>query len=316
MSEYSTRLCGDEWQIWANQLLNLRYGPGEYQRVPDNQKGDAGIEGFVAANGHVYQVYGPEEPLSTGQRYEKHRKKMTRDIKKLIDKGDIISGIIGNMKIRRWILLVPYFDSKDIVIHASKKTEEVIEADLPYIEGSEFRIIIQSEDDFSIERVKLLEANLSGVLVVADTISPSAVIEWADKNDNLVKTIDDKVARMKTMKDIERRRKFRDEIIKRYLEGQNVLEKLRDYPAAYEGIRRAKSERERYLTTEVLLAAGAPPKILHDALENIQNVVRTEVRGVSGHTIDAVAWEAIADWLIRCPLDFPEECSNGLSDNS
>lgn len=77
MSAHIPRLSGEEWQDWANKLLTCHYGPTEYQRVPDNDRGDAGIEGFTLSNGHAYQAYGCEEPLSTSERHAKQRDKMT-----------------------------------------------------------------------------------------------------------------------------------------------------------------------------------------------------------------------------------------------
>ncbi|MDR0604437.1 MAG: hypothetical protein LBG80_09075, partial [Bacteroidales bacterium] len=46
-SEVFSNLSGDEWQDLGNALIGLKYGPANYQRVPDNDRGDAGIEGFT-----------------------------------------------------------------------------------------------------------------------------------------------------------------------------------------------------------------------------------------------------------------------------
>ncbi|MFX1700294.1 hypothetical protein [Paraburkholderia sp. A1RO-5L] len=102
-------------QNWANQLLSCHYGPANYQVVPDNDKGDAGIEGFTVSCGHAYQAYGCEEPLTTKARFIKQRTKMTDDVAKFIKNKSALSKIFGTVKITRWILFVPYFDSKEIV---------------------------------------------------------------------------------------------------------------------------------------------------------------------------------------------------------
>jgi metal-dependent hydrolase (beta-lactamase superfamily II) len=166
------------------------------------------------------------------------------------------------------------------------------------------------EDAFAVEREQLLSANLSLVSIRPDEISLQAISEWADDHDKLVRTLDNKISRIPT---IHHRRLFRDRMIKHFLEGQNTLEELRKYPTVYENIRMAKSDRERYLATECILATGSPVDILNDALYKIQQIVKAEVPGVSNHTIEAVAWEAVSDWLIRCPLDFPNEASEALN---
>ena len=88
-------LSGSDWEDWANQLLSYHYGPTEYQRVPDRDRGDAGIDGFSRENGHAYQAYGCEEPISTAARYAKQRDKMTDDIAKFINNGDVLKRLFG-----------------------------------------------------------------------------------------------------------------------------------------------------------------------------------------------------------------------------
>lgn len=306
----SPRLSGEEWQIWAVRLVQRRYGPAEYQQIPDNHRGDAGLEGFVIGSGHAYQMYGPEEPLTTDERYKKHRKKMSDDVLKFINNQKILSNILGMIKIRRWILLVPYFDSKEIIKHAAKKTKEVVVANLPYVDNQDFRVVVMDEEEFSVERNTLLSANLTPVSVLSDDISMSKLSEWTNGHDDIIQTLDQKILRIPTFQDNDTRLRFRNQIIKHFLEGQNVLEELRKYPMAYESIRIAKSDRERYLATEVMLASGSPKEILMEALERIEQAVRVQVREVSDSTVKAVAWEAVSDWLIRCPLDFPVEAHN------
>ena len=82
LSDYT----GDTWQEFGNPLVELKYGPGNYQRVPDVDKGDAGMEGFTTS-GHIYQLYAPENArnLPLAKKYEKCRNKMTVDIGKFIN---------------------------------------------------------------------------------------------------------------------------------------------------------------------------------------------------------------------------------------
>jgi hypothetical protein len=300
----SPRLSGSEWQAWADKLLQRHHGPGEYQKVPDRDKGDAGIEGFTISTGCAYQAYGPVEPLSTQERYEKHRSKMSQDIRKFIENRVLLSSLFGNVKIHRWILLVPHYDSKEIVRHATKKTQEVLSEKLPYV-ADDFRVCIEDEVVFSVERDEFLHSRVGAINVYEDEITHQRIIEWVDANDDLVKAVEEKVSRVKRKN--EERRSFRDQIIKVYLEGQNILEELRRYPLAYENIRRAKSQTERYLVLESLTSKGASIDILNGSLDKIRNTVLDQAPELARSTIEAIAWEAVADWIIRCPLDFSRE---------
>lgn len=300
----SPRLSGEQWQIWANQLLMTHYGPGEYQPVPDKDKGDAGIEGY-SLSGHAYQAYGPEdEPLSTRERYERQRTKLTNDIKKFIDNKVILGQVLGKTRVSRWILLVPLFDSKDIIQHANKKTQEVIDAKLPYI-TTDFRILVQDESSFVLERNTLLNGRVSTISIDGEKASESEIAQWVDHHDTFVRVIDDKARRLTTLHDQSARIAFRKGIIKAYLDGQNVFVELRKYPTAYEAVRKIKSDKEQYLSLEIASLATANPNILMRSLEDLRLRIKS-VPGINDSLIDVIAWEAISDWVIRCPLDFPE----------
>jgi hypothetical protein len=67
----------------------------ELVEVPDDDRGDAGLEAF-SMSGCAYQCYAPEgEPLTMTQRYNKQRDKMTADVGKFI---------ANTAKIQAWLL--------------------------------------------------------------------------------------------------------------------------------------------------------------------------------------------------------------------
>lgn len=300
----SPRLSGKDWQIWVDKLLQRHYGPASYQKIPDHDRGDAGIEGFTLS-GIAYQAYGPIEPLTTSERYEKHRAKITNDINKFINNRVLLSSIFGKIKICKWVLLVPYYDSKEIVRHAASKTLDILNADLPYV-TNDFRVLIEDEDAFAVERDELIDARNSIITIKWAETSLIKVGEWVDENDTLVKTVDEKIAKLSSLKSEDEQRTFRDQIIKAYLDGQNALEELRRYPLAFENVHQVKSQKERYLYLESRSTSGTSVDILQNSLSDFRDTVNKQVRGVAPSVIDSVVWEAIADWMIRCPLDFPE----------
>lgn len=53
---------------------------------------------------------------------------MTDDIAKFIKSRTTLRRTFGRVMISRWVLFVPYYDGKEIVIHASNKTAEVVAA--------------------------------------------------------------------------------------------------------------------------------------------------------------------------------------------
>jgi hypothetical protein len=307
MIDVAQRLCGDDWQKWANQLLLRRHGEAEYQRIPDQDRGDAGIEGFTISSGHAYQAYGPEEPLTTAERFKKHQTKMTTDIRKFIANRETLSRLFGAIRIKRWILLVPYFDSKDIVAHAATKSREVAAAKLPYVYPESFRVCVEDEEDFACERELLMNSGLAQVHAVAEEATPKDASTWAETNDPLVQKLRGKLVKIPTMASGGKLDAFVLEMIKHYLNGQNTLEELRQQcPNIYETVRRTISEKERYLVIQSMLREGSNRALLQKALGEISDSVKAHVRGITLGTVESLAHGCVADWLIRCPLDFLE----------
>lgn len=304
MSAYIARPSGDDWQNWANQLLNCYYGPADYQIVPDNDKGDAGIEGFAVSHGHAYQAYGCEEPLTTKARFVKQRTKMTDDITKFIENKAALSKIFGTVKITRWVLFVPYFDSKDIVAHAATKTAEVIDADLPYVDKS-FRVKVSQEDDFAVERDKLLNAASEKLKIQPQPASAGELQDWSANNSALVTTLDSKLKKLPTLPTDEARKRFRNQVLQWYVDGQGVLERLREYPEIYERVLETKLHREGFLAISSVLGNNSTTS-LKSALDELKSDFQNEVKALHAFSAETLSYEALSDWLLRCPLDFPE----------
>jgi len=298
------RLCGDEWQDWANKLLTAHYGPADYQRIPDNDKGDSGLEGFTISLGHAFQAYGCEEPLTTQARYEKQRIKMTEDVGKFIRNQEKLARIFGSMKVTRWILFVPYYDSKEIVAHAATKTDEVVNAKLPYVADS-FRVKVCHEEDFVIARDQLIMAGTRALDVITDPATLDQVTRWADANDEQATTLEEKLARLPSLSNAQRRAAFRNDVLKWYLEGQAILNALRSYPEVYEKVIRTKSHRESFLTMAAATGSTAG-QTLQASIDALKEAMAKEIRELHAFSAEKLVHEAIADWLLRCPLDFPD----------
>jgi hypothetical protein len=302
LTAQATRLCGEDWQRWANKLLTAHYGPTEYQTVADNYKGDAGIEGYTFTAGHAFQAYGCEEPIGTKQRFEAQRGKMTRDINKFIANATTLEKIFGSVKISRWTLFVPYFDSKEIVAHATKKTAEVVAANLPYV-SEKFHVVVCHEEDFALERDKLLNSTSHLLKFLVASTSEKTMAEWKSSNQGLAATLLEKIAKLKTLPNEQSQRKFHGEVLRWYLDGQMILDALRNYPDIYEKVIQAKAHRENFLAM-ASLSGSTPQDIFISTVKDLTATFKEDVRELHAFSAESLSHEAVADWLLRCPLDF------------
>ena len=294
----------EEWQERTILLLKRRYGATGFQEIPDRDRGDYGLEGF-ARDGSVYQCYSAEEPLSTNDLYAKQRNKITKDLSKFKDNKDDLIKIFGPTKISFWVLVVPRWESKDLLKHAEKKAEEIRNANLPYV-ADNFFIHIATEEYFAAERQLLLGLGLAKIQMYPDELETTTIEDWSGENDGLVKTLDYKIEKLNPSLDKNGKLQLRDKFIGHYIEGQNVLEKLHsEYSDLYEAVKRLKTNRKKFLETSSQIPTGIPADTFNRALSEFKNELTDEVKGLSNNTIETLSYEAVSDWLLRCPLDFP-----------
>ena len=299
-----TRLSGDEWENWANRLLSCHCGPTDYQRVPAKDRGDAGIEGFWISRCEAFQCYGCEEPISVDERYKKQRDKMTADIQKFIDNKKTLALLFGRLKIKRWVLFVPHFDSKEIVTHAAKKTQAVIDAGLSYGDD-DFRVMVCQESDFAVARDQLINATSQGLKLKTPPVSDAAVTAWTKSNDGLLGVLRNKIEKLPTLQTQADRDEFVTKVLRWDLSGQDLLVQLRDYPQVYEKVIETKSHREEYLSMESL-HGSASNVVFRETQKSFQVALEREAKELHAFCAEKLAYEAVADWLIRCPLQFSE----------
>jgi hypothetical protein len=294
---------GEEWEKYIQLLLKRHYGPDNYQEISAKHVGDFGIEGY-STNGCAYQCYATQEPCATKQRYEAQRKKITADIGKFINNRLELVKIFGNTIIRRWILIVPFSESALLVQHASTKSEEVLQANLPYV-SDEFKIIINTDSCFAKEINDLANVDFLDIKIENLEINVEKREDWLDNNDRLVSALNSKAEKIPKFSSNGEIEKFKYSIIDHYLRGQNLLNTFSmDFPDIYAKLNTCKRTYEYGLETISTFNDNLPSQYLKEALEKYSCELQKSVPNLPPATIQAITWEAISDWLMRCPLDF------------
>lgn len=293
---------GNEWQEYVVQLLKIHFSPGEFQEVPDTHGGDHGIEGF-SRDGCCYQCYAAEEPIGTAELYTKQRAKISADIKKFCDNGVELAALFGPLKINRWIFVVPRFESADLVKHAERKADEVRRTGLSYV-GPDFSISVVTDDEFHAARQTLVSTGKAHVRIEPADVDGEALDSYTIDKPDLVRTLDAKIARFETVRTEVLRVELRREMLRRFVVGQNALEQLNQkYPETFAAVARMKADREEFLRAESMMADKLPAAFVRETAAAFGQALAKNVLGLSDHAADTLKYEAVADWLIRCPLD-------------
>ena len=100
-------------------------------------------------------------------------------------------------------------------------------------------------------------------------------------------------------------------MLRHFVAGQDALQQLRTkYPETFEAVVQRKAEQEHFLTTKSMLSTGAAIEVVQETLKETKTRYTDEVPGITTHTAEVLVHEAVADWLIRCPLDFIEKAKS------
>jgi hypothetical protein len=292
-----------EWESHVQLLLKRRYRiPGMYQHVPD-ENGDHGIEGY-AMDGTAYQCYSAQGWIEPKSLYEKQRDKITVDIGKFIANEAELVKLFGSLKIKIWNLVVPYYSSKEIVKHGKVKAALVRGSNLAHAD-KDFTISVITEDDFSVERQELANASVTSFDVGLQNVPRETLDKWLQNANNLslVSNLNRKAEQIVGATTGSKLTRFRLGIVRNYISGDIVLKQLeQDLPETFKYVKELKDQKEADLDTETTTSNQVPSNVFNETLQSYQAQL-SKTPGLSERTMRSIANEAIADWLLRCPLE-------------
>jgi hypothetical protein len=296
------RSVGDshEWEEKCKRLLAIRYGD-ELQLIDASRLGDLGLEAFARTSGLAFQCYAPLEPLSTKDRYEKHRDKLTRDLGKLATNAAALAVILGTTSLRRYVFMVPQFDPQ-LLEHCGRKSGEMRALGLAILEV-DFDIVVQTEDNYPLELAQLIELALEPLLIEIPEVEAEVQARWAAANVPLVATLTEKIGRFRlSEKDS---LELRDEFLRHYLSREQLLGQILDEaPEIRARLERRIRQRETLLATARLMAGMQPLEHANSVVRELKDELLNESKALQPVGAEALAYGTAADWLIRCPLDF------------
>jgi hypothetical protein len=97
--------------------------------------------------------------------------------------------------------------------------------------------------------------------------------------------------------------RFRLGIVRNYISGDIVLKQLeQDLPETFKYVKELKDQKEADLDTETTTSNQVPSNVFNETLQSYQAQL-SKTPGLSERTMRSIANEAIADWLLRCPLE-------------
>ena len=240
----------------------------------------------------------PQGLLDINELCQKQRAKITSDLRKFVRNEKELARLFGTTKISRWVLVMPEHLSSKLNQHAEVKAAEIRALKLSHV-AHDFCIHIATEDCFAAQARVLMDTGLSLIRIQTGTVTAEQVQEWARENDQLVRTLNGKLDKLPTIASPNDKQAVRDKLLSYYVDGGNALESLRQRSAvAYERVVQTKNRRANFLETDCLLEGRTISQVRREFTAELSDAVK----GIHPTTAEALAYAAVAEWLLICPL--------------
>lgn len=292
---------GNDWQKKAEILLSLKYGK-EFQRVPDDHKGDWGIEGYTMS-GYAFQCYAPNKLYSVQELYQHQRSKISADISKFKKNSEQLGKLVRPKRFSHWIFLTTKHSSKYLNQHASNKAEEIRNSCSHVTE--DFQILIhEGQNYFRREipdyqrlnpetlRLEVPEPNQRELRLLLQKDSDAYV--------TLIRKLRDGGVRDRSIATTAER------YILSYSSGKSILEDLKKAaPEVRENVDKRIRSMEIDIENKYSSGVNLNFNEINSDLKNFKSDLEKCTAGyLDANAIDYIARGTISDWLIRCPMDF------------
>lgn len=293
----------DDWEEFSHSLLQSRHGVLNIHKVPANHSGDLGIDYYCLTELVIYQCYAPEEPLDTAVRAERQKNKMTDDLRKLFKGAAEVSKLMLGKKLKSWVLLVPNHDSKDLNFHCAKKTADLRKWGLPLLDDK-FEVCIQDQTHFPGKAVQDAMAGLTNLSLSVAAPSKEDLENWEAGSADLVANATVKLGKRASGPAL-------GEVvahgIEAFLRGNGLIDALRDNaPDMHEKVAAAIQVRARTLSFAGPQGGTLPSSILNTEIASLTGAIKAAAPTLSDDNAQEIALGTISEWIMRCPLDFPD----------
>ena len=305
---------GDTWEKLCQVCLNIRF-KGNYIEVPASP-GDYGIDGYILL-GETYQFYCPERECSDKDLYDSQRDKITIDINKLKSYKDDLIKLFNGIKIKRWYLLTPKITSNDLLFHCNKKTELVKSWNLPFIDD-DFTVVpldykhiaAELETAYNMLDYTTQENIAHKIDIQVNEIDPSEIEEYKlDISNNTQTNNAQQKHKALFPKDgndyTEKIVKRVDRTVGNLLIGDSILKEWEIF---------SQDQLERFnklinvLEIKIEEVCEIPTTNNSERYKEIKEIVQKQIdkdfASLSTATRMRLSERVIADWLLRCPLNF------------
>jgi len=294
----------NDWELHAFGLLQDRHGATSVMKVPARHKGDFGIDYYCVSGRVAYQCYAVQEPCEVDDRATKQKAKITKDLKKFCTRAELASLFVGD-KVERWILVVPIHDSAQVNLHLTAKTAQVRALGLAYV-ATDFEVLVHDLECFDPASVELRAFHRRQISLPPQPATTAQIDSWTRASNPLVAALSRKLVKRIGSGDPAQLDSAVQEMVGLFLEKENTLDSLRrEAPQLHEALAAIVSRHAAKLSFYGSPENATPHHILRSEVDSLIAEMKQNIPNFSDGSAQQIALGTIAEWLLRCPLDFP-----------
>ncbi len=291
----------DDWESFSQSLLQSRHGILNVHRIPATHQGDFGIDFYCTSDGVIYQCYAAEEPLDIGVRATRQKTKITTDLQKIVKSALEVSKLFLGEPVKKWILLVPVHDSKDVNLHCAKKTREIRDLKLPHIDAS-FEVCVHDQDSFPSIAISAAMSAQTSISLNVQAPTQKELDEWQAGSPDLFLNATKKLSKRAPDTALQ----AAVDGVELFLRGNALVDALRSSaPDLHEKVAAVISSRAKRLGYAGPQGGPAANNIMNTELDTLTKSIKEAAPSLSDVNAEEIALGTLSDWIMRCPLDFP-----------
>lgn len=304
-TQYGT-FNGDTWEDFCQLVFKLKYQADGYQEMPAWQ-GDLGIEGFTRT-GTVFQCYCPDAEYTEDKLYEVQRDKITTDLAKLATYQKQLKSYLKEIKIQKWVFVIPEYKKKDLVKHCQEKAEEYRRFELDIL-SADFDVLLYDIEFFVDEIPRVLQFRQKKLdIEPSEPKTETEIADWKSQQislvDNAIKKHSQRIPNQAKNFD-NKVNKLTQNSISDFLNGDAMLRKwAAQYQDQYEKFQKVVSQFEKRVEDKCAIADGGSNELYAEIENELSCKIKSSFPYLDESMIDRLIYRVMADWILRCPISF------------